>query len=323
MVDLSIIIPHYNSISTLKKLLNSIPIKENIEVVVIDDRSTKDLEKLKNISSCKRFKHVKFLENRSLEEGAGVCRNIGLSNSTGNWVLFADADDFFVENFYDIICKHLKSSYDVVFFKPISKEIDTGLKADRHLNYEKLLVDYTCTKNIETETLLRYQFYVPWSKLINRETLVKSGIWFDEVIASNDVMFSTKLGHYMKKFKVTHDVIYCVTRGSGTLTTNTNITVFDSRTHVHISYCKFLKENLDYKRYKIINPNGVGILFNAIKLNLGFKKLISILFQLRKNRVTVFDLKFLNPFFIVRRLRHHNKKHSEKRKYYEDNSRWS
>lgn len=321
MVDLSIIIPHYNSITTLKKLLISIPIKRNVEVIVIDDRSTEDIEEFNHLSSCNKFKHVTFLENRTLSKGAGVCRNIGLSKSVGNWILFADADDFFVERFYGKISKYFNSRYDVVFFKPTSIEIDTGHKSDRHLNYEKLLLNYSRTKSIEDETLLRYQFYVPWSKLIHRDILMNNGISFDDVIASNDVMFSTKLGHYMDEFKVSHDVIYCVTRGLGTLTTNINIDVFDSRTKVHIKYCEFLKNNLDRKRFKIIHPNGTGIIFNAFKLKLGFKKIISILFQLKKSRVTVLDLRLFNPIFIVRRLIHHNKKHSQKKKYFVNRQR--
>src|SRR5699024_11177414 len=294
MVDLSIIILHYNSISTLTKLLNSIPV---IEIIVIDDRSTKDLDRLRYIYSSKKFKHVTFLENRNPNKGAGVCRNIGLDHSSGNWILFADADDFFVENFYKNISKYFNSNYDVVFFKPTSIELDTLNKSDRHIRYETLLLNYSNINNIENETRLRYQYYVPWSKLINKSILIKNDILFDEVIASNDVMFSTKLGYFMNEFEISHDVIYCVTRGTGTLTTNTNMDVFESRIDTHIRYCEFLKQNLEKKEYKILRPNGLGILFNAFKLKLGFNKIISILFQLKKSKVAIFDIKILNPFY--------------------------
>lgn len=47
MIDLSIIIPHHNDSSRLKRLLDSIPIRDNIEVIIIDDHS--ESEELKNV----------------------------------------------------------------------------------------------------------------------------------------------------------------------------------------------------------------------------------------------------------------------------------
>src|SRR5699024_4703501 len=281
-----------------------------------DDKSNKDLEKLRDLYNCRNFKHVKFLENNSSKKGAGVCRNIGLDSSSGKWVLFADADDYFVGKFCETVSAYFNSNYDVVFFKPTSIELDTAKESDRHLDYEKLLLDYSNRKSLENETFLRYKFYVPWSKLIHKNLLIDNEISFDEVIASNDVMFSTKVGYFMNKFHVSDDVIYCVTCGSGSLTTNTNLDVFESRTDVHIRYCEFLKQNLEKNVYKIVRPNGIGILFNAFKLKLGFRKIISIIFQLKRRKVALFDLKLLNPSYFLWRLNYHNKKHTKKSKYF-------
>jgi len=319
MIELSIIIPHYNSVTTLIKLLNSIPVKKNIEVIVIDDRSNNDLEKLEELYSCESFKHVKFLENNSIKKGAGVCRNIGLNNSSGEWVLFADADDYFVGDFYGKVSKYFSSNYDVVFFRPTSIELDTDEESDRHTIYENLLLNFSNMNNVENETRLRYQFYVPWSKLIKKSVLIKNDILFDEVIASNDVMFSTQLGYYMNEFEISQDVIYCVTRGTNTLTTNINLDVFESRLKVHIRYCEFLKQNLEKKEYKILRPNGMGMLFNALKLKLGFRKITYIIIQLKKSRIALFDLKILSPLYFFRRLNYHNKKYAEKSKYFKKN----
>lgn len=315
MVDLSIIIPHYNSVPTLKKLLYSIPIKKNIEIIVVDDRSNKDIEKLNYLIRSIEFKHIIFLSNNTKKKGAGVCRNIGMKKAVGKWILFADADDFFVKNFYANISKYFNENFEVVFFKPQSIEIDTGMESDRHQRYEGLITNYIHNNNLESETLLRYQFFVPWSKLIRRDFLEKKGICFDEVIASNDVMFSAKTGHYMKDFHVTFDVIYCVTRGKGTLTTNTNIEVYNSRLSVYIDYCKFLKEKLNKNSYRILNINGMGMIFNALKFKLGFKKIISVYVQLRKNQIPLFNFRFINPIFVVKKVVHHSKSHLNQKRY--------
>jgi len=49
--------------------------------------------------------------------GAGYARNIGLDQAKGKWLLFADADDFYVENMPDIIYSYADSEADVIFFK--------------------------------------------------------------------------------------------------------------------------------------------------------------------------------------------------------------
>lgn len=40
--------------------------------------------------------------------GAGYARNVGLEHAKGKWLLFADADDFYVDNMYDIISMHVE-----------------------------------------------------------------------------------------------------------------------------------------------------------------------------------------------------------------------
>src|SRR5690625_3962554 len=107
MMDLTIIVPHYNSTDSLKKLLATIPKRNNIEIIVVDDKSKKKERNLYDeLKASQEFSHVMFLLNLTKIKGAGVCRNIGLRCAKGEWVLFADSDDFFVEGFYQIIKKY-------------------------------------------------------------------------------------------------------------------------------------------------------------------------------------------------------------------------
>lgn len=314
MIKLSIIIPHYNSVKLLKKLLDFIPSKEEIQVIVIDDRSNKDLEELQILMNCKEYSHVHFLKNEAGKKGAGACRNIGLNKASGDWILFADSDDFFVEGFFECLYEFFTSDYEVVFFKPTSIEIDTGEKSDRHQLYEKLISGYIDRNDMESETRIRYQYLVPWSKLIRRSFLLDNKIYFDEVIASNDVMFSTKVGYYMKRFHVSGDVIYCVTRSHGTLTMNISEAVYDSRLKVLIEYCSFLRSKLSKQELKVLNLKGTSILMDAIKYKLGIKKFFNVYFELKKNKIKVFDSSFINPVFIKKYYSYY-KKYLNQKKY--------
>lgn len=319
MVDLSIIIPHFNSVSSLEKLLLSIPNYENIQIIVIDDNSNEQLTELKDLMKRQDYKHVQFLKNTKENKGAGACRNIGLNKAMGKWVLFADADDFFVQDFYSIIYKYFDSNYDVIYFKPTSIKIDTGEVSDRHIKYEKLINDYIESNNRINETRLKYRFFVPWSKLINRKFINENSIFFDEVMASNDIMFSTKVGYYLKEFKVVPETIYCVTRGYGTLTTNKSSHLYDARVAVFIENYKFLKDKLDKEDFKSLHLHGLGVLLGVIRNQLGVKKLVSVYGLLRKNKVKVFDGRLIDPRFAFMNVKEYSNKYFNERKYYKSN----
>ncbi len=94
---------YYNSPDSLEQLLLSIPSLTEIEVVVVDDKSNKGLKKYFKIMENIKFKHVIFINNNTNKKGAGVCRNIGINIATGSWLLFADADGYFINGFYSKI----------------------------------------------------------------------------------------------------------------------------------------------------------------------------------------------------------------------------
>lgn len=314
-MDLSIIIPHYNSVEKLKKLLKTIPKKDNLQIIVIDDKSDEKLDELNKLINNRVYSHITFLRNETELKGAGVCRNIGLKKARGKWIVFADSDDYFMENFYSNVRMYFNKNYDVVFFSPTSIETRTGLISDRHLRYKKLIYNYINKQEEVEELHLRYQFFAPWSKLIRKSFLDKNQIIFDAVLASNDVMFSTKLGYFMENFKVDNEVIYCVTRDIGTLTTNINVKLFEERLKVHIDYCRFLKEKLDCNSYRILNPNGMGMLISALKYQYGVSKIISTFIELKKNDVPILDSRIFNPFFTLKKLTHYFIKHLNNKKF--------
>lgn len=316
MIDLSIIIPHYNSTESLKKLLHTIPDKREIQVLVIDDNS--DKEEQKNIEKLKRDferKNVVFLKNDTGKKGAGTCRNIGMSHAQGEWLLFADADDFFVENFYQVVQKYLHSNNDVVFFKPTSIEMDTGKLSDRHVSFAELIDNYAKTKSRAAELSLRYRFDVPWSKLIKRKLIQDHSILFDEVIAANDVMFSTKVGYYLKNFEVSDETIYCVTRNKGSLTMTISNETFESRLNVYIRRYNFLKKRLNKEDFFTLQLNGRGLLLDSLQF--GFKKFISVLVRLKKNQIKIFDKKLLNPVTLFKKIQLYFNKLKIQKKYSE------
>ena len=170
-----------------------------------------------------------------------------------------------MENFYNIINKYFFANYDVVYFKPISINLKDEVPSKRHLLYQSLVDSYLMNPNKINELNIKYKFYVPWSKLIRRNFLNENKIYFDEVSASNDVIFSTKVGHFSTNFSVSFEEIYCVTEDNNTLTSTKTLKNFKSRFTVFITYHTFLKEKLNDKDFKLLSFKKNGFLIGSLK----------------------------------------------------------
>lgn len=321
-IDLTIIIPHYNTPQYLRNLLESVPVYDNIQTIVIDDRSDLHIAEYESLKKEACFKKILFLDNISKNKGAGACRNIGLQHALGKWVLFADSDDFFIEEFCATIEEYFTSNYDVIFFVPTSADRDTMEIAYRHLNYRDIICNYFSSPSIKHELSLRYFMTSPWSKMIRLDLINKYQIKFDEVRVSNDIAFSTKVGYHMKNFIVSCETIYCVTNSTGTLTKTLNEENYDIRLNVFVWRCKFLKEHLTKKElYKLdmLELNKGFQFVTLMKYKLGVKKFISVVRIFRKNRISFVDLRYLNPLFLAKIFKlvvREYKSHKANRRFY-------
>ena len=94
---ISVIIPTYNRIKYLKECIDSILLQtyNQFEVIVVDDCSIQDVEiELKKIYNDSRIKFFKTPKN----SGAGFCRKLGYLNSSGDYIIFCDDDDYYTDN---------------------------------------------------------------------------------------------------------------------------------------------------------------------------------------------------------------------------------
>lgn len=273
-VDATVIIPHFNDLRGLKRMLSSTA-RMGVHVIVVDDKSNSTvragLDGLVPNNS-----HVQLLHNRSLQKGAGVARNIGLNACKTKWVLFADADDWFLEGASQILKDKLREnkSADVIYFSPVSSfdgELKVGQESQRHKRYENLVKNYLANG----DEAIRYQYYPPWSKVFNVHFLQENNIQFDSCVASNDVMFSLKAGFFAKIIKVYSNNIYLITEGCDSLTKQKSKKVIRSRFLAAMRYNRFLKNSGKNRCYQ-------HDLLGAIRGYSIEVKIVSIAFLLRR-----------------------------------------
>lgn len=106
-MDLSIIIPTYNRNEYIVKLLDKLhsQMKDNVEVIVVDDHSDIPLEK-------SWFKYIYLDENSG---GASIPRNVGLDNAKGRYIAFIDADDMVSDDYIETILEKTKEDWDFCY----------------------------------------------------------------------------------------------------------------------------------------------------------------------------------------------------------------
>ena len=215
MYNYSVIIPHRNTPALLERCLTSIPLREDIAVLVIDDHSdTPHAEQVKQL--CRKRANVHCtLTDKGL--GAGYARNVGLEQMNSKWVLFADADDYFIPDAWDIMDKHLDDQADIIYFHSTCCFSDTGKPGDRHLRLNRMIDDYTIHHDEKTEGRLRYNYHEPVGKMIRMSLIRDNRILFEQTRWANDVHFSTRIGAMARSIATDQATIYCITIASGSL----------------------------------------------------------------------------------------------------------
>ena len=191
-IIVSVIIPVYNAEKYLKQCLNSLLTQtfKNIEIICIDDGSTDhSLSLLSYYAKQDSRVLVKHKKNR----GAGSARNFGLRYAQGEYLFFADADDFFELNMLEECVKIMnKDESDIVVFVAQKYDQKTGAFSEMPGSIRK---EYCPAKSpFYAEEISKHIFntfqMAPWNKMFRHSFIKKNKIWFQEIPRANDVAFT-------------------------------------------------------------------------------------------------------------------------------------
>jgi len=198
-MDLSIIIPAYNSIDTIDITLASISKQElfiNYEVIIVNDCSDYNysmfIEKYKKI-----FKIKELVTPRNI--GPGGARQFGIDNSSSKYIIFIDSDDYFydstsVYNMYNEIEQRKK---DLTIFSFI---------------YER-----------DNKTLIK-EYDLTWlhGKIYRRKYLVENNIKFNNSRANEDNGFNRLVLLSGAKVSFSNSIVYVYKENPNSITRKNN-----------------------------------------------------------------------------------------------------
>ena len=202
----SIIVPVYNGEKYLNIFLDSIlqQTYNNIEVVFINDQSKDNsFDLLKKYQ--KQYKFIKVLNQKN--GGQAVARNNGIKEATGEYITFADQDDYLDSNYIETLVGSIKSN-DILI---------TGYKrVDEQGNvlYKKIPVDGEWAK---------YKFCSSWSKLYNTDFIKKNNIQFGKYKIGEDVYFLLQACSMTDKISVLTYAGYNNLRNFSSVSNNINL----------------------------------------------------------------------------------------------------
>lgn len=199
MIKYSVIVPVFNSFSSLKVILDWFYFEYSqrngdIELIVVDDGS---IEK-----PAYSIKHPGIHFFRKDNGGVSSARNLGLKESGGEYVLFLDSDDMYAKGIFNKLDEELVKKADVVFFS-FQKESSTGLKIIK--NDARLI---SAKEGLESFLTKKCKIHI-CSLAVKRVCLMKNHISFDEDIHfSEDVLFIVTLLMNITQCQFIDDVLY-------------------------------------------------------------------------------------------------------------------
>ena len=227
----SVIVPVYNTEKYLRRSLDALvgqTIDHSLlEIIVVNDGSTDHSPEIINEY---KEKYPDIIKTFTKENGGqATARNYGIEKATGDYIGFADSDDYVdcslfeklykaaIENDADLAECHYHSMLELDKQDeeglPLYKEVGTNGHISSHEDVKELFFDPQVS---------------PWNKLYKREVLINEGVRFPEGMIYEDTSFYVKTLPFVKKHVYVDEklVYYCV-RNNSTMTANQGQKVAD------------------------------------------------------------------------------------------------
>lgn len=203
-MNYSVIIPHKNCPELLQRCLNSIPLRDDLEVIIVDDHSDESITK--DVSFPGKNRDNTFVVFLTENKGAGYARNIGIEKSKGKWLLFADADDYYTNAINGLLDKYSKDE-DTSLVYLNAQLVYEGTDKVMPYRVDSYIRRFN-NKKFYSEKVLRYGVWTPWTRMVKRELVQKYNIRYETIPTGNDVMFCLNCSRYADRISSYVPIIY-------------------------------------------------------------------------------------------------------------------
>lgn len=202
-VSISVCIASYNAENYISECLSSVFLQDffSIEIVIVDDMST-DTTRKKILDLIRHNDNITFI-GLNKNSGVGVCRNIALKHSCGEYVIALDSDDYIphdaLKTLYDILDKNDVAIGKIAHISQQGKfqgEFGLDLPVNSVSPFDDFKYFHLCTG-----------YHV--ALLIRRSLIVENKVLYKEnTICSSDGFFLFSLLDFVDRVSITNKVTY-------------------------------------------------------------------------------------------------------------------
>ncbi len=203
-IKISFVLPLYNVEKYIAQCIDHLcsQAEQCVEFILVDDGSAD-----KTLSICKEYekKDSRIRVFHQQNQGANVARNKGLEEANGEWVCFADGDDWIEDNFCLALNDYLSEDYDIIIYSNYTvhgeKRKKASSVADRiafhREDFEDLQIAALNALGPYKYNLKYFHPAASWNKLYRRSFLEKNHLKFiPELKKIQDLTFNMQVYSY-------------------------------------------------------------------------------------------------------------------------------
>lgn len=196
-MKISVIVPVYNASQYLRECIESTLSQSfrDFELILVNDGSTDD-----SLSICKSYERQ---DNRitvisGANGGVSKARNRGLDAAKGEWITFADADDYFLDDALSTLYERaMQAGTDLVLANAL--KLKNGKSSELHRLKNEVLPN----------AIMFIKHFALWGYLFNADIIRKNRLRFIDGLAySEDRIFIYQMARYCKTIAFCNKPVY-------------------------------------------------------------------------------------------------------------------
>lgn len=232
MLNISVVIPAYNSTAFIKRAINSVLCQSYpvYEIIIVDDGSVDGLESYLS----QNFSTLVYVKQNN--QGASAARNKGVSLARGQWIAFLDADDSWKASKLQRQVEAIQATEDA----PDLCYCNYGYAGEDSTSIKRYK-----TKRVELCDVLKYP-YLGTPTVLVRKTAFEKINGFDETLTTaEDIDMYLKLA-VLKPFLLVEEALVNIYRTEGSLANR-----YNTWSNERFVYQRLLN-NRNYSEYSLI-----------------------------------------------------------------------
>lgn len=295
---ISVIVPVYNVGDYLEKCINSIINQsfDKFEIILVDDGSN-DNSGLICDEYSKKDKRIKVIHKEN--GGVSSARNCGIDNSSGEYIIFVDSDDYIENNQLELLYETIRyNDYDLVYFGyemefiNKNKVLKVRCKNEIYHSNKEFLKDYEYFRK-------NYIFGYVWNKMFKSDVIKSNNIYFENNIFPEDLFFTFEVIKKCNKIKSLNYSLYNYVHRDNLTLSKQKKDKYETTNNIYRRTVEFLKQ-LDCYDINATYVEGTYIddLINYIYSELMYSD-NKLMYKYRKVREISIELSKQNKDYII------------------------